>query len=321
MELTLTLQQVTILPQKTICKSRLDVDIRSEVIRGVYLDNPFISANMSTVTDGTFAYCLDKIGALGIIHRAAKDTHLIEAAQWLSKNCKNVAMSIGTSPAQLHLAKDLIRAGATIITIDVANGYSDHAIRLAKCIKEFSPSTKIIIGNTTDPGILSEVGDYADAIKVGIASGRACETAVATGVHHPQFSAVEGFRGIAKAYGMPIISDGGILTSGDAAKAIGVGANSVMMGSVFAACPESAGKVVDGKKVYSGMASRAVQDVWRGGVKSGTCPEGTTKLLPMGESVAKLIERYSGGLRSAITYCAANDITSFQKNVKFARVV
>src|SRR3990167_8034176 len=208
MELTLTLQQVTILPQKTICKSRLDVDIRSEVIRGVYLDNPFISANMSTVTDGTFAYCLDKLGALGIIHRAAKDTHLIEAAQWLSKNCKNVAMSIGTSPDQLHLAKDLIRAGATIITIDVANGYSDHAIRLAKCIKEFSPSTKIIIGNTTDPGILSEVGDYADAIKVGIASGRACETAVATGVHHPQFSAVEGFRGIAKAYGMPIISDG-----------------------------------------------------------------------------------------------------------------
>ena len=325
LELALTLQQVTILPQKTICKSRLDANIKSEVIRGVFLEAPFISANMSTVTSPEFCIELDKLGALGIMHRAASDSALLLAANLISKSCSNVAMSIGTNPDQLHLAKDLIRAGANIITIDVANGFSDWAIALAKHIKVFSPSTKIILGNTTDPGVLEAADLWVDAVKVGIASGRACETAVATGVHHPQFSAVLGFKDLAKAHGMPIISDGGILTAGDAAKAIGAGATSVMMGSVFASCPESAGEIteVDGKKfkVYSGMASRAVQDVWRGGVKEGTCPEGTTKYLPLGEPVAKLIERYSGGLRSSITYSKANDIASFQKNVKFARVV
>lgn len=323
--LHLTLQQVSIIDQKNLCKSRADASIRSEVIRGIFLEAPFISANMSSVTNMDFCIELEKLGALGIMHRAAPDEQLIIAAQKLNRACANVAMSVGVGESQFELAKNLINAGANIIVIDIANGYCDQAINLGRAIKQYAPGIKLVIGNTTDVAILDEIIDFADACKVGIANGRACETALATGVYSPQFTAVVGFKERARELGMPVISDGGVVYSSDAAKAIGAGAASVMMGGVFAACPSSAAEIIekDGKKfkVYSGMASRKVQDEWRGGLKKGTCPEGTTKYLPLGESVASLIERYSGGLRSAITYSKATDIKSFQDNVKFARII
>ena len=97
-----------------------------------------------------------------------------------------------------------------------------------------------------------------------------------------------------------------------------------MAGKIFAACPESAAEVleIDGKlkKVYAGMASRYVQNRWKGKLKDGTCPEGGIRYLDIGESAKKLIERYSGALKSGITYAGSINIDDFQDNVEFIRI-
>lgn len=194
---------------------------------------------------------------------------------------------------------------------------------MAKKIKKYCPKIKIIIGNATNPQIIKECYKIVDAIKIGIGQGSACETKDTAGCTEKMFSTILNFKKISKRYGIPIISDGGIRKPSDFVKAIAAGANSVMMGSVFCKCPESAGEVIciDDKKckVYSGMASRKVQELWRGGLKSGTCPEGKTIHLDIGESVNKLIERYSGALRSGITYAGGNSIQTFQRKVRFVR--
>jgi IMP dehydrogenase/GMP reductase len=168
--------------------------------------------------------------------------------------------------------------------------------------------------------MLYEVYRFADALKVGIGSGAACTTKNTAGCYEPQFSAVLKFKEEARRLGMPVISDGGIREPADFVKAVGAGAGAVMAGSIFARCPESAAEVVEGKKIYAGMASRYVQDRWKGGLKKGTCPEGKVVPLDLGEPVGRLLERYVGALRSGITYAGATDVKSFQELVEFVTV-
>lgn len=315
---------VCILPQKNIVKSRLDVDITSEVIRGVSLAVPLLSANMSTVTNASMCRSLAALGALGVMHRAAADATLVSIAAQLSKEVQWVAMSIGAEAKDYTLAKSLINAGTNIVVIDIANGFSGSAMDLGERLKTEFPHVKIVIGNTTDDSIMFAVDAWADAVKIGISNGFACDTNPATGVNEKEFSSIAKFKEISREIGLPVIADGGIRKSGDFCKAIAGGASSVMIGSGFARCPESAAEEVyiDDKpmKLYAGMASSYVQNQWKGGLKPGTCSEGKVTYLPMGEPVARFVERYAGGLRSSITYSKAKDIKSFQDNVQFARL-
>jgi len=319
-------EDVAISQQKNVCSSRLEVSTKAEFIRGHYLEKPLIAANMSTVVNADFIIKLYKMGAFGIIHRAQSNESIIEDIKKVAKECDLVAASIGIDDSQFDLAKEMILAGCNVLTIDVANSYTDRTIELVKKIKEYSKETQIIVGNTTHTGILEELSDYIDAVKVGIAQGYACETKNTAGCTEKQFSAVYKFKDLSKRLGIPVISDGSIREPADVVKAIGAGANSVMAGKIFAACPESAAEeVLVGeqlhtlKKVYAGMASRYVQDRWKGGLRKGTCPEGCVKYLDIGESSEKLLERYMGALRSGITYSGAHDVPSFQNNVQFVR--
>lgn len=265
-------ENIAIQQKKNICKSRLDVNIQSEAIRGIKLDIPLIAANMSTVVNSSFIIQLYKLGALGIMHRADTNKNIIKEIKLIAKECDIVAASIGIDDGQFGFAKELIEAGANVITIDVAHGYSDSVLELGRKIKEYSKETKVIIGNATNTEIMKEASDFADAIKVGIAQGLACETKNTAGCTEKQFSAVLKFKDISREYGIPIISDGGIREPADFTKAIAAGANSVMAGSIFAACPESAAEIGDNGfgrnvKVYAGMASEYVQSKWKGGLK------------------------------------------------------
>ena len=324
--LSLGFEDVGIAQNKNICKSRLDAKTESEVIKGIFRPIPLIAANMSTVINVPFYLKLWELGAMGIMHRAMSENDMLKIVFELAEKCPVVAMSIGVGEGQLELAKKLIRMGTNVITIDIAHGYCDEVINLAKDIKNFSPGTKVIVGNTTNPDMVYESRSYCDAIKVGIAQGFACETKNTAGCSEKQFSAVYNVSKIAKVYNIPIISDGGIREPADFVKAIGAGANSVMIGSLFAACPESAANIfVDKedrnrpKKIYAGMASEYVQFKWKGGLKSGTCAEGGVRYLPLGSPVKDLIQTYQGALRSGITYGGGNDIKSFQENVRFVR--
>lgn len=323
MEKSYGFEDIAIKQKKNICDSRLDVDIKSEVIKGIFLDIPLIAANMSTVVNADFCIKLHDIGALGIMHRALSDEEYFSEVYKISQSCAVVAASIGIGDNQFELAKNLYNHGANVLCIDIAHGYSDAVISLAKKIKD-KLDVKIIVGNTTNPDILHETHEFVDAIKVGIAQGFACETKNTAGCTEKQFSAVYKFRELSKKYGVPIISDGGIREPADFTKAIGAGANSVMAGKIFAACPESAAELIfdngEKKKLYAGMASRYVQNKWKGGLKDGTCPEGGIRMLNLGESLKDLVTRYTGALRSGITYAGAKDIKTFHENVEFVKI-
>lgn len=325
LDLSLGFDSIAIKQKKNICDSRLSVDIESEVIKGIFRPTPLIASNMSTVCNADFCIKLHEIGALGILHRADTTANLMAETLKIANNCQNVAVSIGIGKNQFELAESLISNGANIITIDIAHGYCDAVIDLGRAIKQKYPKVKVIVGNTVNIDMLEEVSDFADALKVGIAQGLACETKNTAGCTERQFSAVLKFKEKSKFLGIPIISDGGIREPADMVKAIAAGANSIMAGSIFAKCPESAAEIVeiDGtqRKLYAGMASRHVQDKWKGGLKNGTCPEGKITYLKIGEPVKNLVERYSGALKSGITYAGGKNIRSFQDNVEFVRLI
>jgi len=252
--------QVSIAQAKNICESRLSVDISSEVIRGIRRPIPLIVSNMSTVINSDFCVALHQLGALGVMHRALSTEEIAESIKTVASQCEIVCTSIGIDQNSFDKAKANIRNGANVIFVDVAHGYSDPILNLSKKIKQYSPSTKIVIGNTINPDIILESYDFVDAIKVGIGQGLACETAITAGCTEQQFSAVLKFKALAAKFGIPIISDGGVRKPSDFVKAIAAGASSVMAGSIFCACPESAGQtiIINGisKKQYSGMSSR-----------------------------------------------------------------
>ena len=273
---------------------------------------------MASVTNAQFCSQLYQLGALGILHRALGEKDYLEEITTLTNNCPVVAASIGIN--DYHLLQKLVKAGANLIVVDVAHSYCDAAINVCKNIRQFYPHVKIIVGNTININMLDEIDGWADGLKIGCGNGSPCETAMTAGCYEPQFSAVLKFRERANELGMPIISDGSIKRPADFVKAIGAGASAVMGGQIFARCPESASPIieVDGikKKSYSGMASRAIQEKWRGKVHND-CPEGKTIFLDIGESVTKLLNRYCGAIRSGVSYAGFNNINDFRKNCEF----
>lgn len=320
MPVSLGFENIAIQQKKAVVESRSHVDISHEIIRGVKINVPLVASNMSTVTNIKFCLMLENLGSLGVLHRAASEEQLEEWTSHIALYNKLVAVSVGVGQSQIDLAKKLIRKGAHIVFVDVAHGYSDAVIETGRKIKDFSPQTHIVVGSTINPGLFEEVADFASAIRIGIGSGFACTTKNTAGATEKQFSAIQKCLLASKKYELPIMSDGGIREPADFVKAIGAGASSVMAGKIFAACPESAATVTDcGKKIYAGMASRQIQEEWHGFVKNDT-PEGETRYLDMGEPVESLIKRYSGALRSGISYAGSSNIKDFQKNIDFIKL-
>jgi len=324
--ISLGFEDIAITQQKNICQSRLDVNISSKITKKIIRPVPFLASNMSTVINEQFYIKLYDLGALGIMHRVWDiDDNYILTMKRISSHCNIVAASVGVGDRQIELAKRLIKDGnVNVLCIDVAHGFSDVIKYTAKAIKSFDKDVQLIIGNTTNPDIIYDIYQYADSIKVGIAQGLACETKNTAGCTEKQFSTILKFKQISKDFGIPIIGDGGVREASDFVKGIAAGASAIMAGSTFASCPESAAEIVeiDGvkKKLYAGMASRYVQEKWRGGLKPGTCSEGKIVYLDIKRPVAELIERYAGALRSGITYSGATSIKEMQDRAEFIRI-
>lgn len=313
---------MAIIQKENICDSRLDANVEGEVIRGIVRPIPLIAANMSTVVNADFCILLYKLGSLGFMHRAFPDNNkYIEEVAKISEICPITVASVGINEKDYFLVEQLIRHGrASVICIDVAHCFSKNTLIMCKHIRENYPTIRIVVGNTINPDAIEFFNDYVDAIKVGCASGSCCETKNTSGCYKPQFSAVYDMKEKSQKYGMPLISDGGVREPADFSKSIGAGASATMAGYIFARCPESAAKIIeiDGikKKSMSGMASRLVQEKWKNKV-SNDCPEGKTILIDIGESAEKLLERYSGALRSGVSYAGFDNIEDFKRNCEF----
>lgn len=244
-----------------------------------------------------------------------------------------VGAAIGVSADYMDRVEALVNADVDVITIDTAHGHSEGVIKSLKLIRQKYPDLQIVVGNivTGEAGIeLVEAG--ANAVKVGIGAGSICTTRIVAGVGIPQVSAVINVYNSLKKMGIPIIADGGIKQTGDIAKAIAAGADTVMIGGMFAGVEEAPGEEVlfEGRsfKVYRGMGSigamkqgskdRYFQDM-EDDVKK-LVPEGVEGRVPYRGPLSETIYQLIGGLRASMGYCGAKTIEDLKQNGKFVKI-
>jgi len=232
---------------------------------------------------------------------------------------------------QIDRATALVEAGADVLVLDSAHGYSKGIIDTVRKIKELL-SVDIIAGNiATKEAAQALIEAGADAVKVGIGPGSICTTRIVAGVGVPQISAIEECSEVGKTYGVPIIADGGIKYSGDMAKALAVGASSVMIGSLLAGTIESPGEIItyQGRqyKTYRGMGS--IGAMTKGSTdryfQEGTAtdklvPEGIEGRVPLVGSIKDVIHQLTGGLRSSMGYVGGVDIADYQQKAEFVEI-
>jgi len=230
-------------------------------------------------------------------------------------------------------AEMLIDAGVDCVVIDTAHGHSQAVLDQVSRLKRISNKVALIAGNVaTADGAKALIGAGADGIKVGIGPGSICTTRIVAGVGVPQLTAIMNCAEAARSANVPVIADGGIKYSGDLAKAIAAGADSVMIGSLFAGTDESPGEVYlyQGRsfKSYRGMGSvgamsrgsadRYFQQDIKDHLK--LVPEGVEGQVPYRGPVGAIVHQLAGGLRAAMGYVGAPDIATFQARAQFVRI-
>jgi IMP dehydrogenase len=242
-----------------------------------------------------------------------------------------VGAAIGTASDTMHRVELLINTGVDILVIDTAHGHSKAVITTLKAIKK-KFSIEVIAGNVaTAEATLDLINAGADAIKIGIGPGSICTTRIVAGAGVPQLTAIKNCYSVAKKYNIPLIADGGIKYSGDIAKALAAGANSVMIGSLFAGTDESPGEMMlfQGRsyKVYRGMgsigamATGAKDRYQQEGVETPKLvPEGVEGRVPHKGSLSQTVHQLLGGLRSGMGYCGAKNLSELRKNAKFIQI-
>ena len=250
-----------------------------------------------------------------------------------------VAAAIGVRGDHRERAKALVDAGVDALVLDIAHGHMEQALTAIGEVREWVGDVDVIAGNVaTAEGADDLIAAGADAIKVGVGPGSVCSTRVVAGVGVPQFTAVAECAGPCRRHDVPLIADGGIRTGGDVAKAVGAGADTVMVGNLFAGTHESPGMVVNRGgsrvKVFRGMASagaaaarRAVDGDARQVLAredqiefSPVVPEGVEAVVPLRGDAGAVVAELVGGLRSGMSYSNAATIAQMQERARFVRI-
>ena len=239
-----------------------------------------------------------------------------------------VAAAVGIASNTMERVRALIESNADAIVIDTAHGHSKAVIQILKQVKKEFPEVDVIAGNI---GTGEGAKALADGVKVGIGPGSICTTRIIAGVGVPQLSAIFNVVDALKDTGIPIIADGGIKYSGDIIKALAAGANSVMIGAIFAGVEESPGETIiyNGRKFksYRGMGSieamqhgskdRYFQDIEDDITK--LVPEGISARVPYKGTLAEVIYQLLGGLKAGMGYCGTKNLEQLT-GAKFVRI-
>lgn len=241
--------------------------------------------------------------------------------------------AIGVGSDMMQRVESLLNAGVDALVIDTSHGHSKNVIDAIKKIKYSFPDCQLVAGNVvTEAGAKALIDAGTDAVKIGIGPGSICTTRIVAGVGVPQLTAVQNCKEISKKTGVPIIADGGIKFSGDIAKALGAGADSVMLGSLLAGTEESPGEIViyQGRsyKAYRGMGS--VEAMRKGssdryyqkdtGEDDELVPEGIVGRIPFRGTVKENITQMIGGLKAGMGYVGAGTIKELQEKAKFIKI-
>lgn len=244
-----------------------------------------------------------------------------------------VGAAVGVGAGTEERVDALIQADVDVIVVDTAHGHSQSVLDTVKWVKKTYPDVQVIGGNiATEKAAQALIEFGADALKVGIGPGSICTTRIVAGVGVPQITAIDNVVKVAHKQNIPVIADGGIRYSGDVAKAIAAGADTIMVGSLFAGTKESPGDVelYQGRsyKTYRGMGSigamqqgssdRYFQD---GEVeKNKLVPEGIEGRVPYKGSITSILQQLLGGVRSSMGYVGCNNIQEMHSKTEFVKI-
>jgi len=324
-------------------------DIRFETNNNLNISERMTSENLVTVPVGT---SLEKAKEILQKHRIEKLlvvddennlTGLITVKD-IQKNedypdaCKDkngrlrVGAAIGISNDSLERAGALSDVDVDVIIIDTAHGHSKGVLKAISEIKNKYSNIEIIAGNVaTGDATKALIDTGVDAVKVGIGAGASCTTRVIAGVGMPQLTAIIDAVDVARKEGIPVVADGGLRYSGDIAKALAAGADSVMLGSMLAGMDESPGESIlyEGRqyKSYRGMGSMGAMEkgsgdryFQEGAESTKLVPEGIEGMVPFRGPVRNTIHQLIGGIRSSMGYCGCENIESFGSDTKFVQI-
>ncbi|MDQ7064862.1 MAG: IMP dehydrogenase [candidate division KSB1 bacterium] len=242
--------------------------------------------------------------------------------------------AVGVTLDVMERAQALVEAGVDVLVVDTAHGHSDGVLNTVKKIKaRFGDQVQIVAGNVaTAEGTEALIDAGVDAVKVGIGPGSICTTRVVAGVGVPQITAIMACSQVCQKHGIPLIADGGIRQTGDIAKAIAAGADTVMLGNLLAGTEESPGELtyMDGRayKVYRAMGSLSAMKRGSGdryfqegeqNVKK-LVPEGIEGRIPYRGKLGEVVYQLIGGLRASMGYCGAESIQGFKEKSRFIRM-
>jgi IMP dehydrogenase len=248
-----------------------------------------------------------------------------------SRGRLRVGAAVGATGDMLERASELVKTGVDVLVVDSSHGHSEGVIKAVGEFKKRFPDCQLIGGNVaTEKGASDLIAAGVDAVKVGVGPGSICTTRVVTGAGMPQITAIMEAAKACERENIPLIADGGIKYSGDVAKALAAGADSVMVGSLLAGTDESPGEAIllEGRsyKVYRGMGS--VESMRLGSAdryfqetESGKMvPEGVVGRVPHKGPLADSIFQLVGGLRAGMGICGARDISTFKESAQFVQI-
>ena len=316
---------VLLVPKRSPVDSRSDVDLSTAFTPGVELGAPLVSAAMDTVTEAGLAIELARSGGIGVVHRFLTPERQAGEVARVADAGEPVAAAVGIDEDYVARSETLVAAGVDAIVVDVAHGHLERTIEAVDAVAAAFPDTDLVAGNVATPaGVRDLAAAGADCVKVGVGPGSHCTTRKVAGAGVPQLTAVDDCARAAADLDVRICADGGIRTSGDAVKALMAGADTVMLGSLFAGTAEAPGDVVDRDgtryKRSRGMATTAAAEERDDKDGDVTADEGVEALTPFRGPVADVAAEFRAGIRSGLSYCGGHTIPEARANAEFIRV-
>lgn len=341
----LTFDDVLLVPQYSEITPDM-ADVSTKLTNTFKMNVPFLSAAMDTVSEHKLVTALALAGGLGVIHKnmsiadQAKEVEMVKNYEFDNEKNKRVLIdkkgrlcvgaAIGVTADMIERVHALMDAGVDVFVLDSAHGDSKNIINAIKNLRLEYPSMELIAGNVaTYEGALDLMKAGASAVKVGMGPGSICTTRIIAGIGVPQLQAVMDCARASKEMNVPIIADGGIKYSGDVVKALAAGANTVMLGGLFATCEEAPGDIYEsnGKKyrTYRGMGSieamakGSTDRYFQTGHKKFVA-EGVQGIVEVKTTVEELVFQLVGGLKAGMGYCGSKDIPTLQEKGTFIKI-
>lgn len=330
----LTYDDILLVPKYSEVKSRSDIKLQTLVSRRYGLLRPLVASCMDTVCEYGMAIKMVELGSVGCIHRFMTVDEQCEQVSKVVEYINNnhmyehwgvmyddwhseikqipVMAAIGVNDVDIDRAVRLVLSGVNIILIDVAHGHHINVKNMIRKLREVLPtSVDIIAGNISTKESAEDLCEWGvDGLRVGIGGGSLCTTRIQTGHGVPNVTSI---IDCVEGSSVPVMADGGIRNSGDISKALSVGADCVMLGSLLAGTKESPGKIVEKGsgslyKRYRGSASLETKSAHKQSTKH---IEGESTMIPFKGSVEYIIDKLNDGLKSALSYSGSKDIKEF----------